>query len=311
MKICKCWFFQTFIASTVVFLLAFSMLSPIAQSLIIHRNFALVHADHPLIDRIFVKISANQQSPYLTQLLIQKERMNQQVLRNPQLILSVYREMKEEEQLLKDSLLVKPRLIDPSKPMVALTFDDGPRLSTEKVYASLKKYNVVATFFVIGMYVNGRQDLLKRLVQEGNEIGNHSWSHLNFREISYEEVVSQIVQTDAAIVRAVGVRPNFVRPPMGLFNETVRRAIGNRQIAMWNIDTMDWKHRNWEMTMAAIVGKVMDGDIILVHDLVESTASNIEELIVYLIEEGYQLVTMSELVKYRNVDQKVVRFARP
>jgi peptidoglycan/xylan/chitin deacetylase (PgdA/CDA1 family) len=311
MKMYKRWFFQAFIASTMAFLLAFSMLSPIAQPLIIFRNFAMVHADHPLIDRAFVKISANQQSPYLTQLLIQKERMNQQVLRNPRLILSVYREMKEEEQQLKDSLLVKPRLIDPSKPMVALTFDDGPRPSTEKVYASLKKYNVVATFFVIGMYVNGKRDLLKRLVDEGNEIGNHSWSHLNFREISYEEVVSQVVRTDAAIVRAVGIRPNFVRPPMGLFNDKVRRAIGNRQIAMWSIDTLDWKHKNWEKTMAAIVGKVRDGDIILVHDLVDSTASNIEELIVYLIEEGYQLVTMSELVEYRNIDQKVVRYARP
>ena len=98
---------------------------------------------------------------------------------------------------------------------------------------------------------------------------------------------------------------------MGLFDNKLRSAIGDRKIALWSIDTLDWSHRNWQRTMASIVGKVKDGDIILIHDLVESTADNIEELILYLKEQGYQMVTMSELVRYRNVDQKIVRYARP
>lgn len=310
MKRLRLGLIQVFMAGTLVFLLAFSMLTPNAQPHH-YRNFMQVRSEVAVIDRALSKINHPDDSPLLAQPLIHRQWLNRQVLRNPGLILRVYREMMEEEQQLRDSLLNKPRVIDPTKPMVALTFDDGPRPSTEKVYASLKKHNVVATFFVIGMYVNGKRELLKRLVEEGNEIGNHSWSHLNFREISHEEVVSQIVWTDAAIERAIGVKPRFVRPPMGLFDYNVRQAVGNRQIAMWSIDTLDWKHKNWEKTMDAIVGKVKDGDIILIHDLVDSTADNIEELIIYLKEEGYQLVTMSELVKYRNVQDKVIRFARP
>lgn len=311
MRIERRFVIQVFIASILGFLLAFSMLSPKAQPIIIHRSFDRVHSDHPLMNRVLLKLSNNSESPYLTQTRINFERVNREVLRNPRLILAVYREMLIEEQLIRDALLVGPRKIDLSKPMVALTFDDGPRPSTEKVYESLKKHNVVATFFVIGMYVRGKMDLLQRLVKEGNEIGNHSWSHLNFREISYDEVASQVSWTDAAIVRAVGIKPKFVRPPMGLFDNKTRRVIGDRMIAMWSIDTLDWQHKNWNKTMASIVGKVRDGDIILIHDLVDSTAENIDELIVYLLEEGFQLVTMSELVEYRNVDQKVVRYARP
>ena len=301
---------QILIASTLIFLLAFSLLTPRAQSVHFHRNFTPIHSDYPLIERTLRKMSYDDHSPYLTELRIQSQRMNSQLLRDPCLILSVFREFAEEEKQ-KEATLHLSRFIDPNKPMVAVTFDDGPRPSTEKVYESLKKHDVVATFFVIGMYVNGKKELIQRLVEAGNEIGNHSWSHLNFKELSYAEVVSQISKTDAAIEQATGGTPGFVRPPMGLFDNKLRSAIGDRKIALWSIDTLDWSHRNWQRTMASIVGKVKDGDIILIHDLVESTADNIEELILYLKEQGYQMVTMSELVRYRNVDQKIVRYARP
>ena len=303
-------FIQLFIASTLVFLLAFSMLTPNASAITFHRNFSLIHSDHPLVERALRKMSRDDQSPYLTEIRIQSERLNSQLLRNPCLILRVHRELLEERKQ-QEEISHPSRFVDPNKPMVAVTFDDGPRPSTEKVYESLKKHDVVATFFVIGMYVNGKKELLQRLVEAGNEIGNHSWSHLNLRDSTYEEVVSQVVRTDAAIENAVGMMPNFVRPPMGHYDNKMRMAIGNRQIAMWSIDTMDWSHKNWNKTMDAIVGNVRDGDIILIHDLVESTADNIEELIVYLKDQGYQMVTMSELVRYRNIDQKVVRYARP
>lgn len=298
-------------AGILILLLAFSMLVSNAQPTFVHRIFDRMHSANPVVQRALERISSNSNSPYLTASMIHYQRMHREVLKNPRLIIDVSREILLEAQRERDSLLYGPRKIDPNRPMVALTFDDGPRPSTEKVYESLKKHNVVATFFVIGMYVRGKTDLLQRLVKEGNEIGNHSWSHLNFKEIPYESIVAQVSMTDAAIERAIGVRSNFVRPPMGLFDNNTRRAIGDRQIAMWSIDTLDWQHKNWNKTMASIVGKVRDGDIILIHDLVDSTADNIDELIVYLLEEGFQLVTMSELVEYRNVRQKVVRYARP
>jgi peptidoglycan/xylan/chitin deacetylase (PgdA/CDA1 family) len=311
MKMIKRLLMQVFMAGILVFLLAFSVLAPMAHPTIVHRNFDSIRTSHPILHRALGKLNRSGNSPYLTSHRIQYERMIKEVLRNPQLIIEVSGEINREKQQERDSLLYGPRKIDPTRPMVALTFDDGPRPSTEKVYVSLKKHEVVATFFVIGMYVNGKKDMLRKLVEAGNEIGNHSWSHLNLREIPYEQVVAQIHWTDEAIERAIGVRPKFVRPPMGLFDNKVRRAIGDRQIAMWSIDTLDWQHKNWDKTMASIKGKVKDGDIILIHDLVDSTANNIDELIEYLLQEGFQLVTMSELVMYRRVDQMVVRYARP
>lgn len=302
---------QVFMAGILVFLLAFSMLAPNAQPFVVHRNFDRLQSTHPIMNRALDKLNRSGKSPYLTAQRVHYERMVGEILKNPRLIIDASYEIYLEKQQLRDAFLYGPRKLDPSRPMIALTFDDGPRPSTEKVYLSLKKHNAVATFFVIGMYVNGKKDMLQKLVEAGNEIGNHSWSHLNLRDIPYEQVVAQINWTDAAIERAVGIRPNFVRPPMGLFDNKVRRAIGDRQIAMWSIDTLDWQHKNWDKTMASIRGKVKDGDIILIHDLVDSTANNIDELIVYLLEEGFQLVTMSELVTYRHTTQKVIRYVRP
>jgi len=311
MKKIRQFFMRVFMAGIMLFLLAFSVLAPNAQPIIVHRNFNSLQSVHPIMNRALDKLNRSGNSPYLTAQRIHYERMVGEVLKNPRLIIDASYEIYLEKQQLRDAFLYGPRKLDPTRPMIALTFDDGPRPSTEKVYISLKKYEVVATFFVIGMYVNGKKDMLQKLVEAGNEIGNHSWSHLNLREIPYEQVVAQIHWTDAAIERAIGVRPNFVRPPMGLFDNKVRRAIGDRQIAMWSIDTLDWQHKNWDKTMASIQGKVRDGDIILIHDLVDSTANNIDELIEYLLEEGFQLVTMSELVTYRHADQKIIRYARP
>ena len=304
-------FMRAFIAGIWFFLLAFSLLSPTARPPVAHRNFVAIQSSHPIVNRAISKLDSVSRSPYLTAKIVHYERLVKEVLKNPRLIIEVSDEINREKQHERDSFLSGFRKLDPSRPMIALTFDDGPRRSTEKVYASLKKHDVVATFFVIGMYVNGKKDMLKKLTDAGNEIGNHSWSHLNLKEISYEQVVAQIKWTDAAIERATGIRPNFVRPPMGLFDNKVRRAIGDRQIAMWSIDTLDWQHKNWNMTMAAVRGKVRDGDIILIHDLIDSTANNLDELIEYLLDEGFQLVTMSELVMYRDASQKVVRYVRP
>ncbi len=292
-------------------LLVFSMLPIEAQGLGFQGNRDPMRLETEFVERALHRLRPMKDSLSLEIPWISQKQINRMLLNHPRLIISVHREMLEEERLYQESLKHRERIIDPNKPMVALTFDDGPRPTTDRVFAALKKHNAVATFFVIGMYVHGRRDLLKQMVEAGNEIGNHSWSHLNLREITFQEVESQIIRTDEAILRATGVRPAFVRPPMGMLDGALKTVVGQRQIAMWNLDTLDWKHKDWQKTMASVVGHVRDGDVILVHDLVESTATNIEEMIVYLIGEGYQLVTMSELVKYRNVTSKVVRFARP
>lgn len=302
-------FKRVLMAGMALLLLAFSMRPVTAQN---HQNRGYLYrpSDTEVVDRALKHLTIHQQYPLLSNSLLEHQRVLRQLLSQPRAILTAHRELVEEQRLRQEALFPKIRIIDPNKPMVALTFDDGPRPSTNRVFASLKKYNVVATFFVIGMYVNGKRDLLRQMTEAGNEIGNHSWSHLNLREITAEEVEAQIRRTDDAIVRATSVYPAFVRPPMGLFDSKLRSVIGNRQIALWSIDTLDWKHKDWQLTMASI-RRVQDGDIILIHDLVESTASNIEEMIVYLVEQGYQLVTLSELVKYRQENQRVVRYARP
>ena len=300
---------KVLMAGMALLLLAFSMRSVTAQPYQ-NRGYQGRPSDIEVVDRALKHLTIHQQYPLLSNSLLEHQRVLRQLLSQPRAILTAHRELVEEQRLRQEALFPKIRIIDPNKPMVALTFDDGPRPSTNRVFASLKKYNVVATFFVIGMYVNGKRDLLRQMTEAGNEIGNHSWSHLNLSEITAEEVEAQIRRTDDAIVRATSVYPAFVRPPMGLFDSKLRSVIGNRQIALWSIDTLDWKHKDWQLTMASI-RRVQDGDIILIHDLVESTASNIEEMIVHLVEQGYQLVTLSELVKYRQVNQRVVRYARP
>ncbi|MGN0295340.1 MAG: polysaccharide deacetylase family protein [Lachnospiraceae bacterium] len=191
--------------------------------------------------------------------------------------------------------------IDPDQPMIALTYDDGPSVSTPKILDILEKYDARATFFVVGDRVDGNsnyQSYVKRACKLNCQIGNHTYSHATLTRLSQADIRSQISKCDNAVKKAAGVTPAVMRPPGGNRNATVDQTVG-KPLILWSVDTEDWKTRNASSTISAVLDHVKDGDIVLMHDLYSSTAEASETIIPELIRRGYQLVTVEELAQYR------------
>lgn len=188
--------------------------------------------------------------------------------------------------------------LDPSRPMVALTFDDGPGKYTDKILSCLEKYGARATFFVVGKSVPGWAGTVKRAVNLGCEIGNHTWSHVNLSSSGAATISSQISKTNSAVYNAAGVYPKIYRPPYGAYNNYVLSNVAMPAI-MWSVDTLDWKHRDIAKTYQSVINNAQDGAIILMHDIHAPTAEAAQRLIPALLKRGYQLVTVSELLAAR------------
>ena len=187
---------------------------------------------------------------------------------------------------------------DGTKPMVALTFDDGPGPYTDKILSCLSKYGAKATFFVVGNRLNKYPSALKREAELGMEIGCHTWNHKQLTTLDSGGIKNEITRTNNLVKELTGVYPATVRPPYGSHNAAVRSAAGG-PIIMWSIDTLDWKTKNADSTYNSVINNVKDGDIILMHDIHAPTADAVERIVPALIERGYQLVTVSELGEYR------------
>lgn len=191
------------------------------------------------------------------------------------------------------------RVIDPSRPMVALTFDDGPYAPVgNQIMDCLAQYGGKATFYVVGNRCASYRDEMQRMVAEGHEIGNHTYSHKYLQKLGAAEIQSQIQKGSEAIQAAAGVAPATVRLPGGNKNATVLANV-NAPMIMWNIDTLDWKTRNTQSTVNAVLGNIKDGDIVLMHELYAATGNAAVQIIPALTQQGYQLVTVSELAQYR------------
>ncbi len=187
------------------------------------------------------------------------------------------------------------RYIDPSKPMVALTFDDGPQTSVgNRIMDCLAQYGGKATFFMVGDRVPSRAAEVQRMVAEGHEVANHSMNHKYLQKLGAAEIQAQVVKCNDAIEAACGVRPKIMRLPGGNHNATVR-ANTHMPMIQWNIDTLDWKTKNADKTVAAVLGNVRDGDIVLMHELYSQTGDAAVRIIPELVNRGYQLVTVSEM----------------
>lgn len=186
------------------------------------------------------------------------------------------------------------RKIDTSRMMVALTYDDGPSQYTPEILSVLRQYGSVATFFVVGNRVSGYADTVRSAYDMGCEIGNHTYSHQVLTKVGVPTIQSQIGATNSAVQNITGTSPIVMRPPGGGHNPTVRSAVG-MPVILWSIDTLDWKTRNAASTQAAVLNKVRDGDIVLMHDLYSQTAAASRAIIPELVRRGYQLVTVSEL----------------
>lgn len=187
------------------------------------------------------------------------------------------------------------RAIDPSRPMVALTYDDGPQPSVgNRIMDCLAQYGGKATFFMVGERVGSYATEVQRMVAEGHEVANHSMNHKYFQKLGAAEIQAQVNRCNDAIEAACGVRPRLMRLPGGNYNATVL-ANTNMPMIQWNIDTKDWKTKNAQQTIQVVLSQVKDGDIILMHELYGATGDASMQIIPELTNRGYQLVTVSEM----------------
>ena len=195
------------------------------------------------------------------------------------------------EDLEKYNAYIKKR----SKKAVALTFDDGPNPNTTPIALELlKKYNAKGTFFMVGKAVAGNEEIIKQVVAEGHQIGNHSWSHPLLTKISLEQAKSQINDTTEALKKASGQDVHIMRPPYGGINAAIQAAV-DQSFILWDVDTLDWKNRNTASIMKE-VRKARPGSIILMHDVHQTSINALPTVLQYLTEQGFELVTIDELM---------------
>ncbi len=188
--------------------------------------------------------------------------------------------------------------VDPNGKMVALTFDDGPGIYTQEIVDCLKNNHARATFFVVGSRVSSYKKPMQAAYKAGCEIGNHSYYHSDLTRLGEKEILKEVSDTDKKIKDAIGKPSDVLRTPGGSVSSTVKQAVG-KPIILWSIDTLDWKTRSKDKTISAVMNHVKDGDIILMHDIHRPTKEAALVLIPRLRRQGYQLVTVSELAKYR------------
>ena len=199
----------------------------------------------------------------------------------------------------KDAELYQAYFVQKNKKVVALTFDDGPNPSTTtQVLDTLAKYNVKATFFVLGKNIAGNEDLLKRMKSEGHVVGNHSWDHPVLSKLTLEDAKKQITDTEDALTKVLGSSSKLMRPPYGAITDDIRNSL-DLSFIMWNVDSLDWKSKNETAILTEIQHQVRNGSIVLMHDIHGATVNALPKIIEYLKEQGYTFVTVPEMLNSR------------
>lgn len=181
-------------------------------------------------------------------------------------------------------------------PQVALTFDDGPHQTcTPALLDGLKQRGVKATFFLMGENIEGKEALVQRMQEEGHLIGNHSYRHIQMTKEGAEQACTEIEQTEALIQSITGKRPEYLRPPYGAWNEQLECRV-NLTTVLWNVDSLDWKLQNTDRIVRRVEKDVKGGDIILMHDIFQTSVEAALRIVDDLQKQGYEFVTVDELL---------------
>jgi peptidoglycan/xylan/chitin deacetylase (PgdA/CDA1 family) len=186
------------------------------------------------------------------------------------------------------------------EPYLAMTFDDGPSAEyTPRLLDLLKARHLKATFFLIGQNVQAHPELVRRIIAEGHEVGNHTWDHPQLSKLSDERATDEIEKTQDAIRAACGVTPVLLRPPYGALNKPQHVWIPQRlklNVIYWSVDTLDWKHPGSAAITQRVLAGARPGAIILQHDIHGQTIDAMAAALDGLIAKGYHLVTVSQLI---------------
>ncbi len=189
------------------------------------------------------------------------------------------------------------------KKLIALTFDDGPHpKNTPIILDILAQYGIKATFFEVGSNVEYYPDVSRRVIEEGHEIGNHTYTHPHVKNLSLAGLEKEVEKCEAAIKKATGKAPVLFRPPEGVIDDAVKVMSTDREysVIIWSVDTRDWAGTPTSTIVGNVMKNVKSGDIILMHDYVTKSCHTIEALkiiIPRLLDEGYTFVTVSRLIE--------------
>ena len=192
-------------------------------------------------------------------------------------------------------------VINPAKKQIAITFDDGPGAYTERLAGILEDNHAHSTFFMLGKNMNYYQDVIKKLYQDGNEIGYHSYAHKNFLRQNISDIQAEFNESNEILQSIIGKSITLTRPPYGSINNDVKKSLDTVFI-LWNIDTEDWRHKDALYLTNYVMNNVFEGAIILFHDIHKTSVDTIEKLLPLLYVEGYQLVTVSNLAAINDVE---------
>ena len=196
----------------------------------------------------------------------------------------------------------KPKImpIDPNKKHIAFTFDDGPANQNHvRIREIFDKYNQQATFFFVGQMAIQNPNMVLDSYKKGHMICSHSWTHPDLVRLTPEQQAKEILDTDDELFKITGHDINYLRPPYGSFNQSVKEIV-NDKIALWSVDSLDWKSRDTNAIINEVRPYIADGAVVLFHDLYDATANAIEILVPELIQQGYQFVRYDVLEDYMN-----------
>jgi Predicted xylanase/chitin deacetylase len=193
------------------------------------------------------------------------------------------------------------RKVPTSHKVVALTFDDGPSKKTPTILEILKEKHVKATFFVLGERVEKFPQYIVKEIQDGHEIGNHGYSHEPLLLANKSKIDDEIERTDTLLMQMSGKKPEFFRPPGGAYNHLVLEEAQRMEhtIVLWSVDSRDWASSG-EKIIRTILSNIRPGSIVLLHDGIEPipTSKVLPVVIDRLREQGYEFVTVGELLQY-------------
>ena len=199
-------------------------------------------------------------------------------------------------------------------PLIALTFDDGPRRSTTTdLLDGLAQRGVKATFFLVGEMIPDNEDLVARMADEGHQIGVHTYDHRRLTALNAADFDDQIGRTRSMLEEITGLDSFLLRPPYGMVDNGVEKRAGTA-IILWSVDPEDWNDKNTDRIVDHIVRSAQDGDIVLLHDTYPTSVEAALRVVDALHEKGFLFVTVEELARQRHVELtagEVYRSFRP
>ena len=194
-----------------------------------------------------------------------------------------------------------------SQPVLAMTFDDGPHaVNTPKLLDLLRERNIKCTFFLVGELIPKYPAIVKRILAEGHEIGNHTYSHISMTSKSDAQIRTEVKKSEDALLRIAGYRPRLIRPPYGATNRRIEQWLYNDfgySTIMWSVDPVDWKKPGVSVVTSRLVKGAHNGAIMLAHDIHAPTIQAMPAMFDQLLAKGFQFVTVSQLM---NIEKSTI-----